>query len=290
MHVPLKSRPCYPANQLLPSQPAYLPSHPANLLTLTLSLLPRNRGTALGIVQSEVQEMFLPSHPATNLPSHPATNLPSHPATTMLLPLFSNSRTALLLMQAAQSTLPRQTLLVLPLKPMLTQMPPPHSLLTQPPLDSRRVQLLARNRGTVHLLMQIAQSTLLKITLQFLLITFRSHSVRAIDLLPTRSLAVKNAALLLMQAAQPTLQENKTQLLLLKTLRILLLLEMILLPTRLLLLQPPLDSWRVHLLAQMLTSTLVQLSDFYFIASSLRLSDFYFIASSTRLNYRTFLD
>ena len=152
-------------------------------------------------------------------------------------------------MQAAQSTLPRQTLLVLPLKPMLTQMPPPHSLLTQPPLDSRRVQLLARNRGTVHLLMQIAQSTLLKITLQFLLITFRSHSVRAIDLLPTRSLAVKNAALLLMQAAQPTLQENKTQLLLLKTLRILLLLEMILLPTRLLLLQPLLDSWRVHPLA-----------------------------------------
>ena len=47
MHVPLKSRPCYPANQLLPSQPAYLPSHPANLLKLTLSLLPRNRGTAL---------------------------------------------------------------------------------------------------------------------------------------------------------------------------------------------------------------------------------------------------
>ena len=43
--------PSHPANQLLPSQPASVsPSHPANLLTLTLSLLPRNRGTALGIV------------------------------------------------------------------------------------------------------------------------------------------------------------------------------------------------------------------------------------------------
>ena len=42
--------PSHPANQLLPSHPAYLPSHPANLLTLALSLLPRNRGTALGIV------------------------------------------------------------------------------------------------------------------------------------------------------------------------------------------------------------------------------------------------
>jgi hypothetical protein len=49
----------HPANLL--SHPATnLPSHPAtNLLTLTLSLLPRNRGTALGIVQSEVQEMQL---------------------------------------------------------------------------------------------------------------------------------------------------------------------------------------------------------------------------------------
>ena len=80
--------PSHPANQLLPSQPAYLPSHPANLLTLTLSLLPRNRGTALGIVQSEVQEMqLLPSHPANQLlPSQPAY-LPSHPANLLTLTL-----------------------------------------------------------------------------------------------------------------------------------------------------------------------------------------------------------
>ena len=73
--------PSHPANQLLPSQPAYLQSHPANLLTLTLSLLPRNRGTARQPVQSEVQEMqLLPSHPANQLlPSQPAY-LPSHPA------------------------------------------------------------------------------------------------------------------------------------------------------------------------------------------------------------------
>ena len=60
--------PSHPANQLLLSQPAYLPSHLANLLTLTLSLLPRNRGAALGIVQSVVQEMrLLPPRPANQL-------------------------------------------------------------------------------------------------------------------------------------------------------------------------------------------------------------------------------
>jgi hypothetical protein len=41
--------PSHPANQLLPYQPANLPSHPANLLTLTISLLPRNRGTKVCI-------------------------------------------------------------------------------------------------------------------------------------------------------------------------------------------------------------------------------------------------
>ena len=78
--------PSHPANLLLPSHPANPPSHPANLLTLTLSLLPRNWGTALGIVQSEVQAMrTLPSHPANQLlPSHPAY-LPSHPANLLTL-------------------------------------------------------------------------------------------------------------------------------------------------------------------------------------------------------------
>ena len=141
--------PSHPANQLLPSQPAYLPSHPANLLTLTLSLLPRNRGTALGIVQSEVQEMqLLPSHPANQLlPSQPAY-LPSHPANllTLTLSLLPRNRgTALGIVQSEV-----QEMQLLPSHPANQLLPSQPAYLPSHPANllTLTLSLLPRNRGT----------------------------------------------------------------------------------------------------------------------------------------------
>jgi hypothetical protein len=226
----------HPATNLL-SHPANLPSHPAtNLLTLTLSLLPRNRGTALGIVQSEVQEMFLLSHPATNLPSHPATNLPSHPATNLLSHPATNllshpatnllSRPATNLLSHPATNLPSHPATNLPSHPATTMPLPLHS-----------------NRGTALLLMQAAQSAQ-RITLLVLTITFRSNPARATNPLPTRPLLSQTS--LDSRRVQPLAHNRGTTvqrmryvyLLLLKLLRIsLLLLKVTLLPTRSLLLR-----------------------------------------------------
>ena len=149
---------------------------------------------------------------------------------------------------------------------MLTKMLPPHSLLTQPPLDSRRVQPPAHNRGTtvqrmrcVYLLLQKSLDSRRVHLLSHPATNLLSHPANLLShpatnlpshpatnlLTLTLSLLPRNRGTAL-GIVQSEVQEMQ---LLLKTLRILLLLEMILLPTRLLLLQPLLDSWRVHPLA-----------------------------------------